>query len=175
MGVSLSANWMWPSRNKGEDARLYKAVKAVSDFACALGINIPTGKDSMSMTQNYPDGKKIIAPGTLIISSVAPVKDVNNIIHPNLQRVAASTIIYIPFSKCGFKLGGSAFAQTLGAVGNEAPDVESPAYFADCFNTVQKLIEKNLVLAGHDISAGGLNYFFVGNVFCKQRRWHKTY
>src|SRR5574344_508596 len=155
-GVSLSANWMWPSRNKGEDARLYKAVKAVSDFACALGINIPTGKDSMSMTQNYPDGKKIIAPGTLIISSVAPVKDINNIIHPNLQRVAASSIIYIPFSKCGFKLGGSAFAQTLGAVGNEAPDVESPAYFADCFNTVQKLIEKNLVLAGHDISAGGL-------------------
>ncbi len=155
-GISLSANWMWPSRNTGEDARLYKAVKAVSDFACALGINIPTGKDSMSMTQNYPDGKKIIAPGTLIISSVAPVKDVNNIIHPNLQKVTASTIVYLPFSKCEFKLGGSAFAQTLGAVGNEAPDVESPEYFADCFNTVQKLIEKNLVLAGHDISAGGL-------------------
>lgn len=154
--VSLSANWMWPSRNKGEDARLYKAVKAVSDFACELGINIPTGKDSMSMTQNYPDGEKIIAPGTLIISGAAQICDINYIVHANLKKVSKSTIIYIPFSKSPLNLGGSAFAQILGEIGNEVPDVESASYFANCFNTVQKLIENKLVLAGHDISAGGL-------------------
>ena len=68
--VSLSANWMWPCRSQeGEDARLYSAVKALSDFCCALHVNVPTGKDSLSMSQQYPNGDKIIAPGTVIVSS----------------------------------------------------------------------------------------------------------
>ena len=49
--ISLSANWMWPCRNEGEDAALYNAVESCSRFAIELGINIPTGKDSLSMTQ----------------------------------------------------------------------------------------------------------------------------
>jgi phosphoribosylformylglycinamidine synthase len=65
--VSLSANWMWPCKNEGEDARLYQAAKAASDFAVDLGINIPTGKDSLSMTQKYDD-QVVYAPGTVIIS-----------------------------------------------------------------------------------------------------------
>ncbi|MCI1779278.1 MAG: phosphoribosylformylglycinamidine synthase [Bacteroidales bacterium] len=159
-GVSLSANWMWPSRNRGEDARLYKAVKAASDFACALGINIPTGKDSMSMTQSYPDGKKVLAPGTLIISTVAPVKDVNEIIRPDIKDVDGSSVFYIPFTgsngKHRFDLGGSAFAQTLNGTGTRPADVDDPEYFAKCFDTLQDAISGELVLAGHDISAGGL-------------------
>ena len=160
-GVSLSANWMWPCRNKGENARLYRAVKGASDFAIALNINIPTGKDSMSMTQTYPNGEKVLSPGTLIISTVAPVKDINNIVKPNLKSVPDSKIIYIPFA-CNnagepqFNLGGSAYAQIVNKVGNQAPDIENPAYFAKCFAAVQQLISENLVLAGHDISAGGL-------------------
>ena len=157
--VSLSANWMWPCRNKGEDARLYKAVKSASDFAIALGINIPTGKDSMSMTQTYPDGKKVLAPGTLIISTVAPVEDVNNIVRPYLKK-CSSKILYLPFTKGDgkrrFDLGGSAFAQTLGQVGGNVPDVADPNYFADTFAALQELISRKMVLAGHDISAGGL-------------------
>ena len=73
--VSLSANWMWPAKNEGENARIYEAVEAASDFACALGINIPTGKDSMSMTQKYKDDV-VYAPGTVIISASAEVSDV---------------------------------------------------------------------------------------------------
>ena len=53
--ISLSANWMWPCNNEGEDTRLYKAVEGVSDFAISLGINVPTGKDSLSMKQKYKD------------------------------------------------------------------------------------------------------------------------
>ena len=159
-GVSLSANWMWPCRNEGEDARLYKAVKGASDLACALGINIPTGKDSMSMTQKYPDGEKVLSPGTVIISTVAPVEDINKVVHPNLQNNPDSTLLYIPFvngaSKEAFPLGGSAFAQIVGQVGNVAPDVEDPAYFGAAFAAVQELVGKNLILAGHDISAGGM-------------------
>ena len=69
--ISLSANWMWPCRaQKGEDARLYNAVKALSDFCCAIGVNVPTGKDSLSLTQQYPNGEKIVSPGTVIVQAV---------------------------------------------------------------------------------------------------------
>ncbi|MDE7407522.1 MAG: phosphoribosylformylglycinamidine synthase, partial [Muribaculaceae bacterium] len=83
--VSLSANWMWPCRNEGEDVALYKAVQACSDFACALGINIPTGKDSLSMTQKYGD-KKVFAPGTVIISAAGETNDVRLTVSPVLQK-----------------------------------------------------------------------------------------
>ena len=155
-GVSLSANWMWPSRNPGEDARLYKAVKAVSDFAVELGINVPTGKDSMSMTQTYPDGEKVLAPGTVIISAAAPVEDVNNTISPVLKPVEKSSIVFIPFSQSSPELGGSAFAQVLGQIGDKAPDVDDAGYFSLCFNAVQRLVKEKLILAGHDIGSGGM-------------------
>lgn len=154
--VSLSANWMWPCRaQEGEDARLYQAVEALSNFCCALQINVPTGKDSLSMTQKYPDGTKIISPGTVIVSSGGQVSDVKKVVSPVLQN-CASTLYHIDFSFDELRLGGSAFAQTQGKVGSDVPTVRDPEYFRDAFNAVQELIKKGLVLAGHDISAGGL-------------------
>ncbi|MDD4656431.1 MAG: phosphoribosylformylglycinamidine synthase [Bacteroidales bacterium] len=158
-GVSLSANWQWPCKNLGEDARLYSAVKAASDFAIELGINIPTGKDSLSMTQKYPDGSKVLAPGTVIISSVCSTNQVSNVIEPVLQKEPNSTILYIPFTimdENSFNLGGSAFAQITTQLGNETPDITYPTYFKECFLAVQEMVKNNLLLAGHDISAGGL-------------------
>jgi phosphoribosylformylglycinamidine synthase len=153
--VSLSANWMWPSKNPGEDTRLYKAVEACSDFACELGINIPTGKDSLSMTQKYGN-EKVYAPGTVIISAGAEVSDVKKIVSPVLINKRLSSLYYIDFSFDSFKLGGSAFAQTLKCLGNEVPTVKDSEYFKTAFNAIQDLIEQGLVLAGHDISAGGM-------------------
>ncbi|MDL2221203.1 phosphoribosylformylglycinamidine synthase [Parabacteroides sp. OttesenSCG-928-N08] len=154
-GVSLSANWMWPCRNPGEDARLYKAVSACSDFACDLGINIPTGKDSLSMTQKYGD-EKVISPGTVIISAGAEVTDVKKIVSPVLRNDKNSHIYYIDFSFDTLKLGGSAFAQVLNRLGEEVPTVTDTEYFRDAFNAVQTAVEEELLLAGHDISAGGM-------------------
>lgn len=154
-GVSLSANWMWPCKNKGEDARLYNAVEAVSDFACDLGINIPTGKDSLSMTQKYKDGQVVYAPGAVIISAAGEVTDIRKVVSPVLKN-KPSQLIYIDFAKDGFKLGGSSFAQSLNKLGVEVPTVTDSKYFSKAFNTVQELIDKKLVLAGHDISAGGM-------------------
>ncbi len=154
--ISLSANWMWPCRaQEGEDARLYQAVEALSNFCCALQINVPTGKDSLSMTQKYPDGTKIISPGTVIVSSGGQVSDIKKVVSPVLQN-CASTLYHIDFSFDELRLGGSAFAQTQGKVGSDVPTVRDPEYFRDAFNAVQELIKKGLVLAGHDISAGGL-------------------
>lgn len=155
-GVSLSANWMWPCRNEGEDARLYKAVKAVSDFAIELGINIPTGKDSLSMTQKYPGGDTVMAPGTVIISTVGEVSDVRKVISPVLKERFTSSLVYIDFSKSDFNIGGSSFAQALNKLGGSTPEIKDAAYFRLCFEAVQELIQKDMILAGHDISAGGL-------------------
>ncbi|MEI7983310.1 MAG: phosphoribosylformylglycinamidine synthase, partial [Bacteroidota bacterium] len=155
-GVSLSANWMWPCRNAGEDARLYSAVKGVSDFAIELGINIPTGKDSLSMTQKYPGGKIVFSPGTVIISAVAEVSDVKKVIRPVLMEDPGSTLLYLDFSRGMMKLGGSSFAQVVNAIGNEVPTVNDSQYFTRGFAVVQQLINDGLILSGHDISSGGL-------------------
>ena len=155
--VSLSANWMWPCRSqKGEDARLYKAVEALSEFCCALEINVPTGKDSLSMTQKYPDGTKVIAPGTVIVTSGGEVSDIRKVVSPVLADEPKSALYHIDFSFDELRLGGSAYAQSKGKVGSDVPTCTNPEYFRDAFDAVQDCVKKGLLLAGHDISAGGL-------------------
>ena len=155
--ISLSANWMWPCRSQeGEDARLYAAVKALSDFCCDLHINVPTGKDSLSLSQQYPNGEKIISPGTVIVSAGGEVSDIKKVVSPVLVNDKNASIYHIDFSFDEQRLGGSAFAQSLGKVGDDVPTVKNPEYFADAFMAVQQMIEKGWIMAGHDISAGGL-------------------
>ena len=152
--VSLSANWMWPCNNEGEDARLYEAVQGVSDFAISLGINIPTGKDSLSMKQRYQDGN-VLAPGTVIISAAGHCDDVKKVVEPVLQKNGGH-IYYINFSGDEFKLGGSSFGQIVNRIGKETPTVKDEQRFAAAFNAVQELIRQDLILAGHDVASGGL-------------------
>ncbi len=154
-GVSLSANWMWPCNNPGEDARLYAAVEAVSRFAIDLGINIPTGKDSLSMKQKYPN-MDVLSPGTVIISTVGACDDINKIVEPVLQPQPDAPIYYINMSGTAPQLGGSSFAQTLNTIGAKCPDVVDVSAFAKAFTAIQQLIKKDLILAGHDIASGGL-------------------
>ena len=155
--LSLSANWMWPCRSQeGEDARLYAGVKALSDFCCDLHINVPTGKDSLSLSQQYPNGEKIISPGTVIVSAGGEVSDIKKVVSPVLVNDKNASLYHIDFSFDEQRLGGSAFAQSLGKVGDDVPTVKNPEYFADAFMAVQQMIEKGWILAGHDISAGGL-------------------
>ena len=155
-GVSLSANWMWPCRNEGEDARLYDAVEAASDLAISLGINIPTGKDSLSMTQKYPDGSKVLSPGTVIISAMAEVSEVKEILSPVLRLDPKYPVYHIDFSFAPLALGGSALAQTLGQLGDETPYIAEPEYFREAFAAVQEALRRRILVAGHDISGGGL-------------------
>jgi phosphoribosylformylglycinamidine synthase len=154
--VSLSANWMWPCKNPGEDARLYAAVEAASDFAIALGINIPTGKDSLSMTQKY--GKEVVlAPGTVIISATAHCSDFTKAISPVIKNIVDTKIYYIDISQDEFALGGSSFAQICNAIGSATPDVKNAAFLKQVFNTIQRIIASgDTIIAGHDISSGGM-------------------
>jgi phosphoribosylformylglycinamidine synthase len=152
--VSLSANWMWACKNEGEDARLYRAVEACSDYAIGLGINIPTGKDSLSMKQKYPNDE-VIAPGTVIISAGGSCDDIQKIVEPVLQRNGGK-IYYLPFSDMQFELGGSSFAQILSLLGDKAPEVIDAQAFAATFDAFQSLIRKGWIQAGHDVGNGGL-------------------
>ena len=153
-GISLSANWMWPCKNKGEDARLFKAVEAVSEFAIDLGINIPTGKDSLSMNQKYKD-QEVKSPGTVIISATGHCENINFVVEPVFKKNYGS-IYYINISDDKFKLGGSSFSQIRGNIGLETPSIQNPEFFKKTFNVVQDLIKNDLIIAGHDIASGGL-------------------
>jgi phosphoribosylformylglycinamidine synthase len=153
--VSLSANWMWSAKNEIENARLYTAVKAVSDFAIDLGINIPTGKDSLSMNQKYPN-KDVMAPGTVIISATGHCNDITKVVEPAFQAISESKIYYINLGKDSYKLGGSSFAQIRNAIGNEIPDIHDTQYVKNVFNSMQELIKTNQIIAGHDVASGGL-------------------
>ena len=152
--VSLSANWMWPCRNEGEDARLYEAVRAVSDFCIELGINVPTGKDSLSMKQKYPDGD-VLAPGTVVISGVGVCSDINQVVEPVFQK-DAGPVYYLNLSQDDFQLGGSSFAQIRNKIGKVGPDIKDAQKLADTFNALQELIKQGAVVAGHDVASGGL-------------------
>ena len=168
--VSLSANWMWPAKQPGEDARLYHAVKALSDFACELGIPVPTGKDSLSMTMKYSDGQSVRAPGTVIVSAMAETGQVDRCVTPDLKPEQGSLLFHLDFSgnreNC---LGGSSFAQSLGQLGAEVPQALDPEYFKRAFALVQECARDGLILSGHDVSSGGLvcaavEMAFAGNI-----------
>ncbi len=167
--LSLSANWMWPCRSQeGEDARLYAAVKALSDFCCALHINVPTGKDSLSLSQQYPNGEKIISPGTVIVTSGGEVSDIRKVVSPVMVNDKNSSLYHIDFSFDTLHLGGSALAQTQGKVGDDVPTVKNAGYFAGCFEAIQYMIDKGWIMAGHDISAGGLITTLLEMCFANQ-------
>src|SRR5690606_18321136 len=104
----------------------------------------------------YPDGKVVYAPGTVIISAVAEVADIRKAISPALLPVTGSSILYIDFSSAPASLGGSSFAQVVNQLGNDTPDVTDVSYFCKAFDAVQELIAGEVILAGHDISAGGI-------------------
>tara|TARA_B110000090_G_scaffold2821_1_gene2862 strand:- start:7345 stop:11007 length:3663 start_codon:yes stop_codon:yes gene_type:complete len=152
--ISLSANWMWPCKNEGEDARLYSAVESISEFAIDLGINVPTGKDSLSMKQKYPEGD-VVSPGTVIISAAGNCNAISKVVEP-LFKANTGSIYYINISQDAYKLGGSAFGQVLNKIGNETPNVKSASYVKNVFNTLQDLIKKDKIVAGHDVASGGL-------------------
>ncbi len=152
--VSLSANWMWACKNEGEDASLYAAVEGCSEFAIELGINIPTGKDSLSMKQKYPNDE-VIAPGTVIISAAGNCSDITKVVEPVLQKDGGN-IYYLNLTKDKLKLGGSSFAQVLNKVGKEVPTIIDAEYFKTAFNTLQELIKTDRIKAGHDVGSGGL-------------------
>lgn len=160
--VVLSANWMWPAKQQHENARLYQAVSALSTFCQQIGVAVPTGKDSLSMTMNYPpgscsDGDFVRAPGTVVVTAVAPSPDVRSCVTPDLKQIDGSTLLYVNLS-CddANPLGGSSLGQVRSLLVNSSPTVRDPKRFAAGLECLQQLVREGKILAGHDVSSGGL-------------------
>ncbi|UCE47809.1 MAG: phosphoribosylformylglycinamidine synthase subunit PurQ, partial [Phycisphaerales bacterium] len=157
--INFSATWQWPCKQPGEDARLYQTVRAATELCKELGLRIPVGKDSVSMTAwTTLDGRRhpIKSPGTVQMISFAPCPDITKVVTPDIKMPGEGVLIVLDLSDGKRRLGGSALAQVYEQLGNEAPDVENPALLKKGFEAVQELIREDLVLSGHDVSDGGL-------------------
>ncbi len=179
--VNLSANWMAAPAVAGDAADLYAAVHAVGMELCpALGITIPVGKDSMSMSTVWKDGhkqKRITAPVSLIVSAFAPVTDVRLTVTPQLQHdsdapssdpstryslpathssIGDTLLLLIDLGRGQNRLGGSILAQTVSQMGEATPDVDDPGDLKAFWTAIQQLISDKKILAYHDRSDGGL-------------------
>lgn len=158
--IKCSANWMWAAKLPGEGAKIYDAAVALKDIMLALGIAIDGGKDSLSMAAKVinKSGKEEIvkAPGTLVISAYATCPDIRKVTSPHIKQPGRSKLIYIDIGKGKYRLGGSAIAYVYGQIGKIPPDIDDTDLLKRTFNLIQELIEKDLILSGHDRSDGGL-------------------
>ncbi|KAH9484747.1 Phosphoribosylformylglycinamidine synthase [Psilocybe cubensis] len=162
--IKLSANWMCAASKEGEGAALYEAVQAIGmDLCPALGVGIPVGKDSMSMSMKWREGtqqKEVSAPLSLIITAFSPVTDIRNTWTPQIRTDIGepTSLVFFDLAHGKQRLGGSALAQVFKEIGAEAPDVEDPAVLKAFFTACQniKANHPDLVLAYHDRSDGGL-------------------
>lgn len=161
--VKLSANWMAAVNHPGEGAALYEAVEAIGMELCPkLGVSIPVGKDSTSMKASWKDGetkKSVTAPVSVVISAFTLVEDIRRTWTPHLRRIeeaGETVLLYVDLAQGCKALGGSALAQSLGAIGDEAPDVRDVDLLKDYFDALAQLHESGIVLAYHDVSDGGL-------------------
>ncbi len=159
--VRLSANWMAACGERGEDAALYAAVRAVGEEFCpALGIAIPVGKDSLSMKtvwQENGEVRSVVAPLSLIVSAFAPVRDVRRTLTPSLRLdLGPTSLLLIDLGEGRNRLGASALAQVYGAQGGAPADMNSPELLRHFAGALAALRERSVVLAYHDRADGGL-------------------
>ncbi|HTR44257.1 MAG TPA: phosphoribosylformylglycinamidine synthase, partial [Thermodesulfovibrionales bacterium] len=157
--IRCSGNWMWPAKLPGEGAALYDAAVAMRDIMLGLGIAVDGGKDSLSMAAVVKTGAQsevVKAPGALVISAYATCPDISKIITPDIKRPGRSGLLFIDLGKGKCRLGGSSLAHVYGQTGDESPDIEDSGLLKKAFVATQGLIEEGLVLAGHDVSDGGL-------------------
>ncbi len=170
--IKCSANWMWAPKLSGEGARLYDAAVAMRDIMIELGIAVDGGKDSLSMAAKviHHDGdvEVVKSPGTLVISAYASCPDITKVITPDFKMHGKSRLIYIDLGQGENRLGGSALAHCYKQIGDKSPDVDNVQLLKNAFNSIQELIDKELIIAGHDRSDGGiittlLEMAFAGN------------
>jgi len=159
--IRLSANWMAAAGHPGEDANLFDTVKAVGDELCRdLGVAIPVGKDSMSLRASWQEGKdnyQVVAPVSLIVTAFAPVTDVRRHLTPQLKSMDESSyLLLFDLGDGKNRLGGSCLAQAYNRVGGDTADLDSPDLLKNFFAAIQELNERDMILAYHDRSDGGL-------------------
>lgn len=158
--IKLSANWMAACGDPGEDAALFAAVRAARDACIALGLDIPVGKDSLSMRTIGRDARggpaEVASPVSLVVSAHVPLDDVRTAVAPLLRLDGETSLILIDLADGRQRMGGSVLAQVMGLGGGEPPDLDDPARLLGALRVVAQLIREDRILACHDRSDGGL-------------------
>ncbi|XP_078050163.1 phosphoribosylformylglycinamidine synthase [Augochlora pura] len=156
--VKCSGNWMWAAKLPGEGAALYDACSAMCSLMNELGIAIDGGKDSLSMAARI--GKDVVkAPGTLVVSCYAPCPNIRQVVTPDFKAPAmgkSGSLLFVDLSNGQSRIGGTALAQVYKSLGNDVPDMRHADLLKNAFKATQQLIAEEKVLAGHDVSDGGL-------------------
>ena len=153
--IKCSVNWMWPAKLPGEGAALWDCADALAGFMKFMGIAADGGKDSVSMATRV-ENETVKSPGQVVVSAYVSVDDINKAVTPDIKYPGESMLMFIDISKGKNRLGGSAFAQTLGQVGDQCPDADDPGLLKNAFYGIQEMIGRGLILSGHDRSDGGL-------------------
>ncbi len=162
--IKCAGNWMMAAKLPGEGANIYHAANAMRNIMISLGIAVDGGKDSLSMAAKVGD-KIIKSPTELTISTYAEVPDINKVITPDIKQPGDSSLFLIDLGNGKKRLGGSALAHTLGQIGEETPDIEDTAILKRSFQAIQQMIDKGVILSGHDRSDGGLIVTVLEMVF----------
>ncbi|PAV80157.1 hypothetical protein WR25_19946 [Diploscapter pachys] len=174
--VKMSGNWMWAAKAEGEGAKMVDAVDSLCQALKEVGVAIDGGKDSLSMVVSA--GNELVkAPGTLVLTAYVTCSDIRKVVTPDLKASRDSSqqlpkLLYVRMGsdpKKDHRLGGSAFAQCHKQIGNDVPDIHDFDQFVETFVVIQRLIEEGNILAGHDVSDGGLitailEMAFAGNM-----------
>lgn len=175
--IKCSANWMLAVKQPGEGAWLYDAACALRDIMVELGVAIDGGKDSLSMAsqgRTAGGGSELVkAPGELVIANYALAEDVQLRVTSDLKQ-AGHKLLHLTLSDRR-RLGGSAFAQVLGQIGDEAPDIEDPQALKALFQATQELVRAGAIVACHDVSDGGLLVALLEMAFAGDKGWNVSF
>lgn len=156
--IQCICNCMWPLNLKPADGEVARAVMAYYAGRITLEellIAVIGGKDSSSMV-TVVKGEIVKSLPTLVYSSIAPVANVNRYVTPRIKHPGSSILIHADIANGKRRLGGSSLALAHGQLGDWSPDLDDATLLKNTFAAVQEMLSRQMILAGHDISSGGI-------------------
>ena len=150
--VALLDNFCWGNPNLPDRlAGLVRCARGCYDAAVAHGVPFISGKDSLNNEYADITGERLAIPGTLLISAMGLVPDINRTCTMDLKKPGG--LLYV-VGQTATELGGSAYYRHQGHVGTSVPGtpVDSP----ELMRALHRAIAGGLLRACHDCSEGGL-------------------
>ncbi len=149
----LIDNFIWPVPEGPALGALDRAVDACVDVMHALERPFISGKDSLSSTYRFPDGRRLDIPPVLCVSAFGRIPDVAATCTAEF-KAAGSTIVVVGAPDWG-GMGGSIYLETRGLAGERPPRVDLAA-LRETLGAVHGAIAAGKVASCHDVSEGGL-------------------
>ncbi len=145
-------NFCWGNCDKPDRlAGLVRAAKACYDFGTAYGLPFVSGKDSLNNEYGIGD-ETICIPGTLLISAMAVMEDLDQAVTMDLKE--AGNALYIVGNTYN-ELGASHYYALTNNIGNDVPRVR-PEESIKSYSALSECSKNSVVRSMHDCSEGGI-------------------